>query len=631
MSMSVEMILRLVDRATGPLRGVESELNRLKGAADRVNAAQAAGGKVRASEWLAAQKGAAQAAKETGAYKAALIGAGAQAVGGAAMAGGAFAGYGLKQAVSFEKAMADVKKKVDLAPGAEWRDVEGVINRTSREIGIAREQTAALTAQAGSAGIEYKDLGEFVRLAAKASSAWDMAPTAAADRLAQIKAQTQWTIPQLKEFADQVNAAGDNSAAKERDIVEMFQRSGAAAKAAGVPLQTSLAALTALKSTGMEESTASRFWNAFSSKLATAGMGGRGAKNAAEGFDALGLSVDRVAKGMKSDATRTVLDILDRLEKSPDKAKIGVQLFGQQWWDESTRAGQALPEIRKQLELLLSGKWKGSLDKNLQTDLDTTANHLERMKAAVSEIGDDFMRWALPPINKQIDEFMAAYHRWKDGPDKDIMFSPTADEAKARIEEARRRRAQGESGEAYERRLRLDGSAPPPRAAPIPEHGFVQTSIAPTKRGTAYSGGVAEAPKTIPSGAALPTFAGLNGQNVAPHVDLSQIQGAETAAQRAGQTIMQALGVTAQPKVDTSGLQGAAGEAQAVGQQILAGLNVTARPQVDTSQLSQALTLARELSGALSGLGAKAAAAGAAARRGVAAGSHALHDGPEAH
>ncbi len=56
MSMSVEMILRLIDRASGPLRGVESELNRLKSAADKVNSAQTTAGKMRASEWVERQR-----------------------------------------------------------------------------------------------------------------------------------------------------------------------------------------------------------------------------------------------------------------------------------------------------------------------------------------------------------------------------------------------------------------------------------------------------------------------------------------------------------------------------------------------------------------------------------------------
>jgi len=630
MSMSVEMILRLIDQATGPLRGVENELNRLKSTSDRVNASQAAGGKMRASDWLLAQKNAAAAAKETGAFKAALVGAGIQAVGAGAVAASGFAGYGVREAISFEKAMADVKKKVNLDPGADWRDVEGMINRTSREIGIAREDMAGLAAQAGQSGIEYKNLADFMQLTAKASAAWDMAPKEAAQRLAEIKAQTQWSIPQLEAYADKVNALGDNSAAAEKDIVAMFQRAGASAKAAGVPFDTTLAVLTALKSTGMDDATSARFFNAMSSKLLTSSQAPRGAKAAAEAFKELGLSVKDVEKGMRSDGAKTMLDVLDRLDRAPDKAAIGVKLFGQQWWDEATRAGQALPEIRKNLELLKSGKWQGSLGKNLAVDLDTTARHLERMKAAVSEIGDDMMRWALPPISKQLDEFMGAYRRWKDGPDKPIMLSPTDAEAKARLDRARAGRPYGESGDAYERRLGLDGTKRTPEAA-IPSYGFVQTGISQGKRGPAYSGPIAQAPQTIPSGPALPTFAGMNGQNVTPHVDLSQIQGAESAAQRAGQTIMQALGVTARPQVDMSGIQGAGAEAQSVGQQILSGLNVTARPQVDTSSLAQALGMARELSGALSGLGAKAAAAGAAVSRGVAAGSHALHDGPEAH
>lgn len=625
MSMSVEMILRLVDRATGPLRGVESELNRLKSTADKVNAAQAAGGKVRASDWLAAQKGAAAAAKETGAYEGALLGAGARVAGFTAAAGVGFAAYGLKQAVSFEKAMAQVKKKVDLDPGASWRDVEGMINRTSREIGIARDQTAALTAQAAAAGVEYKDLGEFTRLAAKASASWDMAPKEAADELAKIKAQTQWTIPQLKAFSDQIAYLDANSAASAKDIVEMFGRAGASAKAAGVPLNTTLAALTALKSTGMQESTSATFWNAFTSRLATMGMAGRGAKDAAEGLKALGLSAKQVSDGMKTDATKTMIDVLDRLEKSPDKAKIGVQLFGKQWWDEAARAGQALSEILKQLEAVNSGRSAGALDKNLKIDLDTTANHLERFKAMVSEIGDGMMRWALPPINSQLESMLHAFEAMKKtgflpGPDgkpidrvTDKTPVPFSEATRERWLKGIQNRAHGENLAAYEMRLGLNREPPPPPPKPI----FMQ----PRPQGLSE----------IPSGPSLPTFAGLNGQNVAPRVDLSHIQQAAAEAERAGQAIKTGLDVTATPKVDTGDLGKVAGEAQAAGGAFTSALNVTARPTVDTSSIAAALGMVRELNGALSGIGAKAAAAGAAVSRGVAAGSHALHDGPEAH
>jgi TP901 family phage tail tape measure protein len=309
--------------------------------------------------------------------------------------------------------MAEVKKKVTLDPGATWADVEKSIDKTARDLGIARGETAALAATAAQAGVAYKDLEGFVRLAAKASKGWDMAPREASERLAKIKTMTGWTLPQIEEFADKVNELGDKGATTERALVEMFERSAASAKAANVPLDTSLAVTAALNSIGMQEEVAARFWNAFSSKLRTAAEGGRGAEQAAEGYKQLGLTVEEVEQGMKTNATRTILDILERLEKSADKASIAVKLFGQEWWDEAARSGQALPEIRKNLDLLASGSWKDSLGRNLQIELDTTISRLERVSAIVSEIGDKFMRWSLGPINEQLDRLIKAWDTTK--------------------------------------------------------------------------------------------------------------------------------------------------------------------------------------------------------------------------
>lgn len=450
-----------------------------------------------------------------------LIGAGTAVAAGAAVGGtvasvGAAMAYGTKQAIDFEKAMADVKKKVTLDKGASWGDVEQAINKVSREMGMARTDTAALTAMAGQAGIAYKDLTAFMRLAAKTATSWDIAPKEASERLAKIKAQTQWTIPQLAELADKVNALGDSSASAERDIAEMFQRAAGSAKAANVPLDTSLAVTTALNSIGMQEEVAARFWNAFSSKMRTAASGGRGAKNAAEGYKMLGLTLKQVEQGMKTDATKTILDVLGRLEKSSEKASAAVKIFGQEWWDEAARSGQALPEIRKNLEMLASGSWNGSLDQNLKINLETTSNHLERFKALTSEIGDNMMRWALPPINAQLDRLIKSYETAKK-----TGFLPGADgepidrhkdKTPVPFSDANRRlflsgAPQGESVDAYAKRLRLNQSA-------------------------------------------APMFAQIEGAK--PHVDMSQIDAAKADAVAKGAEMEKALSFTAKPTVDIS-------------------------------------------------------------------------------
>lgn len=246
-------------------------------------------------------------------------------------------------------------------------------------------------------------------LATKAAIGWDMSADQTAQKLAEIKAATGWTIPELEDFADKVNMLGDTSAAKESDILEMFQRTGSAAEAAGVSFDITLASLTALRSIGMREETSARFFNAFASKLRTAT---HLPKKAAAGFKALGTSAKQVEKGMKTDSLGTMINLLERLDKSPDKAAAAINIFGQEWWDEAARMGRAVPEIIKNLKALQDpANWKGSLEKNLNVELSMTANHLERLKALASDVGDRLGRWALPGINASVEGLIGAVER----------------------------------------------------------------------------------------------------------------------------------------------------------------------------------------------------------------------------
>lgn len=315
------------------------------------------------------------------------------------------------QSVSFEKAMAAVRKKVDAPDEAGFRRLEETINRIATDYGLARAQVAELTAEAGASGIAFQDLERFMRMTAKAAVAWDMSPQEASQKLAEIKTGTQLTIAEIEKLAEKINGLGDNSAAKERDIVEMFGRAGAAAKAAGVSFDVSLAALTAVRSTGLQPEIAARWFAAFTGGLRTIEDGSKKAK---EGLKLIGLDAEKVAKGMKTDALGTMLDIFDRLQKAPEGATAAIKIFGKEWWDETSRAAQALPELKKQLEYLKSGKWQGSLDKTLGIELQTTANHLERLKSLTSEIGDRMGRWALPPINNAIDGLIKKYDELKE-------------------------------------------------------------------------------------------------------------------------------------------------------------------------------------------------------------------------
>lgn len=389
-----------------------------------------------------------------------LIGAGSAVAAGAVLgsgvaAGGAAAAFGAKKAIDFDAAMAEVRKKVQVPAGRSMAELEGVINRTARAVGIAREEVAALAAEAGANGIAFDDMSRFINLAAKAAKGWDMTPREAGEKLAKLKTNLQATLPVLEDYADKINKLGDTGAAKERDILEAFLRSAGPAKIADVDYDTTLATMSGMLSIGMPEEVASRWFNSFVSTLRTASSKGMYNSKGAltpfgRGMKALGLDPNALTEGMKTKPTETILDFFKRLNENAEKAQVAIDIFGEQWWDEVARAGGSLSEVVKNLQILAGTDWKGSLQQNLNVELETTRNHLERMKVLVDQIGAGLMGWTLKPINDQLDKLLGMYDRWSEG-------RAVAD----KFRQQALANPQGESVANYEKRLGLDTGVPP--------------------------------------------------------------------------------------------------------------------------------------------------------------------------
>ncbi len=325
-------------------------------------------------------------------------------LGGTAAAGlmvGGAATYAGKQAIDFNKAMADVRKKTNLSDGMTFADVERMINRTALSTGTARTEVAALAATAGQAGIEVRDLSGFMDLTSKAAAGWDVPVREAAQKLAELKTSTGMTIPQLKEMGDMINHLGDTGAASEADILEMASRTLAATKASGLKATTTLALVTALKSTGMQEEVAARFTNVLAQRLSLAASL---TPKIAQGFKEIGLNAKDIEKGMKIDPEGTMIKYLDALSKSPNKMSSALKTGGQEWADEFVRAADATGEVVKNLEGIESGAWKGSLDRSFSIDLDTTEKKFERLKVVASELADVLARPMLPGLNRSLDD-----------------------------------------------------------------------------------------------------------------------------------------------------------------------------------------------------------------------------------
>jgi TP901 family phage tail tape measure protein len=385
------------ERAAGAVRNVRKAI--ADTAVASANLAPAARGGVAGD----AISGALAASRVALGPAAAGVGVAGGIAGGGAAAAVAATAASTRVAISREAAMAEVKKKVDLPAGETFAGLERQISQFAIAYGRSFEDVAKVAAEAGATGVAFKDLAGFMTLATKASIAWDMSTSEAAQKLFEIRAATGKSLKELEEFGDKVNKLGDTSAAKESDILEMANRAMAAAKEAGVSEDASLAFLTAMRSVGIQPEIASRGFNALVSTLATA----NDSKKVGEGLKMLGLDAKAMAKAMKTDATAALLQLFTALEKSKDPIAAAVKIFGKEWFDEMLRTKGSIAEVKKQLETLSSASnYRGSMNNTLNIELATTSNHLKRLSALAGEVGNRLGSWSLGPINAAVERLV---------------------------------------------------------------------------------------------------------------------------------------------------------------------------------------------------------------------------------
>ncbi|WP_036280709.1 phage tail tape measure protein [Methylocystis sp. ATCC 49242] len=373
-------------------------------------------------------------------------------MGGAAVAGAAVGGVStvaIKEAISRNKAFAEIQKKVTLDAGDSWSTLDRKIANVSTSIGKSYQDVAAIFAQGGQSGVAYKDLDAFALLGAKVSTAWDISAREAAQMLTEVRAQTGKSIADLEVFADKINGLGDVSAAAEKDIGAMSQRAMAGMKAAGVGENDALAMMTALRGVGMETDVAARFLTAFTSKLRTASTLGKGA---AAAFKEIGLSGKQVEEGMQTKPMETMIDLLERVGKAKNSVGTMKSLVGAEWWDEATRMQQALPEIIRLLDYLGGGTWRKSMQGAMDIETGTTEAKLEKLKQSLLDIAAQAAKpVVLPWLDSIADKWASAANR---------MRAATEESEKARS----RATPVGESVVDLEKRLKINQ----PPAAPEP-------------------------------------------------------------------------------------------------------------------------------------------------------------------
>ena len=311
-------------------------------------------------------------------------------------AGGGLAGV-VNEAVQFEAAMAAVKKAVDATPEAMAR-LSSQVKELAIELGMVPESVAEITAAGGRLGVAFEDLPEFTRLAGQMAVAFDMTAESAGDSAAKLANVFQIPLAEVRALGDAINTLGNNTAAKESEIVEALTRIGGSAKQFGLATEQTAALSAAFIALGKSPETASTAINALLNRLQT---GGQGVSGFAEGLEDLGLSANRLADNIRANPQAALREFLGSLEQldNQQRAITLTKLFGQEYADDISLMVGSLAEYDRQLGLVGDKtKTAGAMQNEFAAQMDTTEKKLEQAQIAIGNLAKELGSQLLPVV-----------------------------------------------------------------------------------------------------------------------------------------------------------------------------------------------------------------------------------------
>ena len=303
--------------------------------------------------------------------------------------------YAAREAVKFESAMASVRKVVDGTP-EQIEQLGEQVKKLAVEFGMMPEQMAEIVAAGGQLGIAADKLDEFARVTATMATAFGMTAEEAGNAAATIANVFQLPIGEVEKLGDAINVLGNNTAAREKDIVAAMARIGGTAKQFGLVADEAAALADAFIALGKPPEVAATAINAMLQKLQTAQSQGKDFQAALEG---IGTSADEMAANIAANPQQALTDFLHKLEglDKQSRALMLSQLFGTEYSDDIALLVGSLGEYEKALGLVNDqSQIQGAMQKEAAAALNTTEGQINKAKAAVSNMAGELGNALLP-------------------------------------------------------------------------------------------------------------------------------------------------------------------------------------------------------------------------------------------
>ena len=310
----------------------------------------------------------------------------------------------IQAASAFEDAMLGVAKQMDGARDAqgnltpEFFQMRDAIQAMGREIPMATNELAEMTAAGLRMGVAKNEVLGFVRTSAMMSTAFEMPAGELAEQMGKVAKIYGIPTERIGDLADSINYLDDNAISKGGDIINVLQRIGGTASMLGMSAKDAAALGSTFLTLGASAEVAATASNAVMRELSTAALQGDKFTKALgeEGLN-LGLTPGELQKAMAIDATGTIMMVLRSLSNLPKEKRLTIAtlMFGKEYGDDVAKLAGGYGEYNKQIWLANSAEAKGSMAREAAARDNTASAQWQllknNMKEAMVTIGDQLM------------------------------------------------------------------------------------------------------------------------------------------------------------------------------------------------------------------------------------------------
>ncbi|MBP0021028.1 MAG: phage tail tape measure protein [Cyanobacteria bacterium SBLK] len=387
MSNALEILVKVIDQATGPLKGIKDGLDGLQGS-DVGKGMQKIGSQ--------------------------MMKAGGMMTAGVTMPLLAMGGVAAKAAIDFESSMSEVSKATNLE-GAPLQAIGDNLLKMSRIPGMpAVSELAEMGAAGGRLGVASDSLEDFIGLTARMSTAFDISAEAAGQSAAEISANYKMMDPsgqidfgRLETYGNVVNNLADNMATTEANVINFTKRVSGIATTYGVAESEAAALGAAFTSLGIAPEKAATAFNSTAGSLAMATeLGGK----AQEGFKALGIDAAAMQQAFEQgNGTDAYMDFLKTVSQAgPEAGAALTKIFGKGFSDEILQAAGGIEQFESAFNRASEAVAGGGATMQSSFDIaaKTTASQLQALQNGFQEIAIRVGSAMLPAINDLVDGIM---------------------------------------------------------------------------------------------------------------------------------------------------------------------------------------------------------------------------------